>query len=250
MTLLFSVRYTVTTMNTLNTLKRSRDDQEEADTILISNKKQKVEEEKQDVVVTVQQQKTETFSFDELHDRFPSGLVDILLHPDVRFSYSAPESLVGPETRTVCLPVLDIEKLDISEGGRTGYIDYVKPNDMPYPVMTGTERGRRFFAFKIRFLPNEIMRKSPRMRCDKEFPPLSEGTFVVVIFRRYSDDENRSWVYGTHRKHLHGDEEGCMGFGTYTLYDTMGEPDKFPNLEKVIQGRNEFYMLETNTDSD
>jgi len=73
------------------------------------------------------------------------------------------------------LPVLDL-KACTAWGGSTGYIDFVRPDDMDSPIMRGEdEAGRPFVAFRI---------SSGRR----------PGAYVEVLFRRYT--EGPVWVSG------------------------------------------------------
>ena len=74
------------------------------------------------------------------------------------------------------LPVLDLG----GRQGATGYIDFVRAEDMPFPVMRGVDvYGRPFVAIKAQ--------------------TAGECDFIEVVgvfFQRYSDNAD-AWAYGT-----------------------------------------------------
>lgn len=100
------------------------------------------------------------------------------------------------------LPVLDIG----DRIGLTGYIDFIRNDDMQYPVMKGRDRfNRPFIAIKVA----KRLKTTP-----DELPTFSVGTF----FQRYSDNK-RDWAYGT-----------CYDFNTIYWDSRVREYD-FEKLE-------------------
>lgn len=87
------------------------------------------------------------------------------------------QDAVGGSAAFNRLPVLDIG----TRTGDTGYLDFLRVNDLPHPVMRGMDKlGRPFIALKLRSnLPKDRGRE-----------------FVVTFFQRYTDDAGR-WTWGT-----------------------------------------------------
>ncbi|HEX2582659.1 MAG TPA: hypothetical protein VHL30_00905 [Chlamydiales bacterium] len=85
------------------------------------------------------------------------------------------QAAVGGEAAYNQLPNLELAE----DCSYTGYIDWLKPKDLPFPVMKGILIGRPFIAMKIK------------------------GEGVITFFQRYSDASN-PWTYGTRGK-LHFD---------------------------------------------
>jgi hypothetical protein len=102
------------------------------------------------------------------------------------------------------LPILDIFK----RTGNTGYIDFIKTDDMKFPIMKGVDvYNRPFIAMKVNVFNNKTGENS-----------IIVGTF----FQRYSDDLV-SWAYGT-----------CYSLNL--LYDDSRiRLDEYKNLEKRLK---------------
>lgn len=80
------------------------------------------------------------------------------------------------------LPILDIG----NKKGNGGYIDFIKADDMKYPVMKGIDMWNRpFIAIRVKCV--QACRDT-----DENKISYAVGTF----FQRYSD-ENFNWAYGT-----------------------------------------------------
>ena len=86
---------------------------------------------------------------------------------------------LGGEAAFEALPVLDLNNCT-ARGGGTGYIDFVRADDMSASIMRGEdEHGRPFVTFRL---------------------SVGEVTYVETLFRRYTTGP--SWASGTHRKPL------------------------------------------------
>ena len=86
---------------------------------------------------------------------------------------------LGGEAAFEALPVLDLNNCTASGGG-TGYIDFVRADDMPASIMRGEdEHGRPFIAFRI---------SVEEEGCEAE-------THVETLFRRYTTGP--TWVNGS-----------------------------------------------------
>ena len=80
------------------------------------------------------------------------------------------------------ISILDIGKKD----GYTGYIDFIKADDMSEAIMVGVDKHKRqFLAIKVK----------AKYIGDKEVK-ITEKNIVGTIFQRYTDD-TMSWAYGT-----------------------------------------------------
>jgi hypothetical protein len=78
----------------------------------------------------------------------------------------------------ISLPILDIKQRE----GNTGYIDFIKSDDMKYPIMKGVDIfNRPFVAMKLNTFNIETSEKN---------------CIVGTFFQRYSDDLV-NWAYGT-----------------------------------------------------
>lgn len=92
--------------------------------------------------------------------------VNKLLLPEDPTDTTLPKliAVLGGQEAYEALPVLDLTQCSGRKGG-TGYIDFVRPEDMKYSVMRGVdEHGRPFVSFRLK-------------HDDKEF--------VETVFRRY-----------------------------------------------------------------
>ena len=86
---------------------------------------------------------------------------------------------LGGEAAFEALPVLDLNNCT-ARGGGTGYIDFVRADDMSASIMRGEDKhGRPFVTFRL---------------------SVGEVTYVETLFRRYTTGP--SWASGTHRKPL------------------------------------------------
>jgi len=94
---------------------------------------------------------------------------------------------LGGEGAFAELPVLDLEECG-AFGGSTGYIDFVRPEDMTGPVMRGEdEHGRPFVSFLLsREVVDHGSANYPHDMVVKEF--------VETLFRRYTTGP--VWVSG------------------------------------------------------
>jgi hypothetical protein len=85
---------------------------------------------------------------------------------------------LGGEAAFEALPVLDLNNCT-ARGGGTGYIDFVRADDMSASIMRGEdEHGRPFVAFRISVEEEDY-----------------EYTIVETLFRRYT--VGPTWVSGT-----------------------------------------------------
>jgi len=74
------------------------------------------------------------------------------------------------------LPVLDLG----NRGGSTDYIDFIRAEEMEFPVMRGVDKFRRpFIAIKVNCVDSAL-----------------EKQMVGTIFQRYTDNDV-NWAYGT-----------------------------------------------------
>jgi len=90
---------------------------------------------------------------------------------------------LGGQAAFEALPVLDLNNCT-ARGGGTGYIDFVRADDMSASIMRGEdEHGRPFVAFRISV--EEAGREAE--------------TYVETLFRRYTTGP--TWVSGTLRKY-------------------------------------------------
>ena len=86
---------------------------------------------------------------------------------------------LGGQSAFEALPVLDLSVCAASGGG-TGYIDFVRLDDMTAPIMRGEDdHGRPFLAFRLS--KTEVDYGSPNYPNDTV-----EKTFVETLFRRYT----------------------------------------------------------------
>jgi hypothetical protein len=100
---------------------------------------------------------------------------------------------LGGEAAFEALPVLDLNSCT-ARGGGTGYIDFVRADDMPAPIMRGEdEHGRPFVTFRLSV--EEVDYESTNYPND-----MVEVTYVETLFRRYTTGP--TWVSGTHWKPL------------------------------------------------
>ena len=123
------------------------------------------------------------------------------------------------------LPILDLQ----NRMGSTGYLDFVRVEDMSHSIMKGTDAyGRPFVSLKIK----EATEGETEHKC--------VGTF----FQRYSDDE-KSWAYGT-----------CYSSGNLLYNDSRIRPDAYEKVQyilsnlsqgKTITGFNRHYEDESET---
>lgn len=82
------------------------------------------------------------------------------------------------------LPVLDIG----DRKGSTDYIDFIKAEDMNYPIMRGLDCfNRAFVAFKVNI--------ALKPGVDDSFGTKVPGQIVGTFFRRYTD--RSVWCFGT-----------------------------------------------------
>lgn len=88
------------------------------------------------------------------------------------------------------LPVLDLG----DECGSTGYLDFVRPEDMTAPVMRGTDKyGRPFIALRIKHTKPESFYAGLEDDEDREWERKREVR-VEVLFRRYTTGD--TWTSG------------------------------------------------------
>jgi hypothetical protein len=91
--------------------------------------------------------------------------------------------------------------------GFTGYIDGIGENDVSHPIMKGTDTcGRQFITFKFKFKEKENI----------------ERYAVSTLFKRYTNYDSQTWVFGTSSIHLH--ENTCPSL------------EDIENYKKVING--------------
>ena len=131
-------------------------------------------------------------------------------------TFQSLREIFGQE-RWAALPVLDLTKCSGRHGG-TGYIDFVRPEDMSAPLMRGTdEHGRPFLAVRAKFT----------------FPNGRVETRVETLFRRYTT--GHVWTSGGDRnlvssamtnedieyfgRLVSGEKCGVRKFGVYRLED-------------------------------
>jgi hypothetical protein len=92
-------------------------------------------------------------------------------------AFQAMQEAVGGSTAFHRLPILEIG----NRTGATGYLDFLKIQDLPHPVMRGTDHaGRPFISVRLRSNRNQDRGQQ----------------FVVTFFQRYSDSGGR-WTWGT-----------------------------------------------------
>ena len=99
-------------------------------------------------------------------------------------------------------------KLEIGErGGETGYIDFIKPSEVKYPIVQGVDKfNRPFFCIHLKGLKGE-----------------KEITFFQTFFQRYSDN-NDLW-------------HGAGHYGTQPIETSGGmDDDTRKDLKNIVQG--------------
>lgn len=150
-----------------------------------------------------QQQRFEKLSFAYMKQHFPEGLCRALKHMFARYALcisdadakdkmnntvfidgvdtpmmrlSEISSEYHIESEFIIVPVLDLKSCaDYRE--YHDYIEFVNPNDLSYPIMTGIDcYRRRFFAFNTTFRPNDYSR----------LHGLVPGSSVCFVFQRYT----------------------------------------------------------------
>jgi hypothetical protein len=95
--------------------------------------------------------------------------------------------------------------------GFTGYIDGIRENDVSHPIMKGTDKcGRQFITFKFKFKEKEKVEEN------------IERYAVSTLFKRYTNYDSQTWVFGTSSIHLH--ENTCPSL------------EDIDNYQKVING--------------
>lgn len=94
---------------------------------------------------------------------------------------------VGGHLAMAAIPVLDLKGADANVDVYSGYIDFVRPEHLRFPVMRGVDSDQRAFL---------TMRWVKRSRCtEKNDAGSDEQRFVSNIFQRYRHSP-KQWAYG------------------------------------------------------
>jgi len=97
--------------------------------------------------------------------------------------------------------------------GFTGYIDGIGENDVSYHIMKGVDTcGRQFITFKFKFKEKEKIDEKENI----------EHYTVSTLFKRYTNYDSQTWVFGTSSIHLH--ENTCPSL------------EDIDNYQRVING--------------
>lgn len=112
------------------------------------------------------------------------------------------------------LPILDLK----GRTGSTGYLDFLKPEDLTAPIMKGTDKvGRPFISLKL---------------LDRE----TSKPFVITLFQRYSGNENPLWVY------VGGEDRPASFYDSLDSVATIGVAQEAV-FNQIIEGNHPKFSL-------